>query len=68
MNAKSANVADLARLNFVLGDLYAKAVQTAQRRAKLECDLVGCHGQTIYHQGTPSLYSRPLRGLHMANR
>jgi anhydro-N-acetylmuramic acid kinase len=56
MNAPAARVADLARLNFTLGSLYAKAVNAAQRRAKLECELVGCHGQTIYHQGNPSLY------------
>jgi anhydro-N-acetylmuramic acid kinase len=56
MNAPAASVADLARLNFALGDLYANAVRAAQRRAKLECELVGCHGQTIYHQGTPSLF------------
>ncbi|HZD33070.1 MAG TPA: anhydro-N-acetylmuramic acid kinase [Candidatus Angelobacter sp.] len=56
MNAPAAKVADLARLNFALGELYAKAVLTAQRRAKLECALVGCHGQTLYHQGTPSRY------------
>jgi anhydro-N-acetylmuramic acid kinase len=54
MNAKSASVADLARLNFVLGELYADAVRTAQRRARLECELVGCHGQTLYHQGNPA--------------
>ena len=23
---------------------------------RLECELVGCHGQTIYHQGTPKPY------------
>ena len=56
MNASSAKVADLARLNFVLGELYAKAVQAAQRRARLECELVGCHGQTLYHQGAPGNY------------
>jgi anhydro-N-acetylmuramic acid kinase len=56
MNASSAKVADLARLNFTLGELYARAVQAAQRRAKLECELIGCHGQTIYHQGTTSGY------------
>ena len=54
MNAKSAGVADLARLNFVLGELYGDAVRTAQRRARLECELVGCHGQTLYHQGNPA--------------
>jgi anhydro-N-acetylmuramic acid kinase len=56
MNAKSASVADLSRLNFTLGELYAKAVQAAQRRAKLECELVGCHGQTLYHQSSLSNY------------
>jgi len=61
MNARSASVADLARLSFTLGDLYANAVRAAQRRAKLECELVGCHGQTMYHQGTPRLYlGRPI--------
>src|ERR1019366_8814898 len=56
MNAPAARGADLAHLNFILGSLYAKAVKAAQRRSKLECELVGCHGQTIYHQGNPSLY------------
>ena len=56
MNAQAAKVADLARLNFALGELYAKAVQAAQRRAGLECALVGCHGQTLYHQGAAALY------------
>ncbi len=56
MNARSASVADLARLNFLLGDLYADAVRTAQRRARLQCELVGCHGQTLYHQGNFKLY------------
>lgn len=56
MNARSASVADLARLNFLLGDLYADAVRTVQRRARLQCELVGCHGQTLYHQGDAKLY------------
>lgn len=56
MNAASASVADLSRLNFLLGELYADAVRAAQRRARLECQLVGCHGQTLYHQGTVKPY------------
>lgn len=50
MNA-SATVADLSRLNFLLGELYADAVLETAREAGLSLDLVGCHGQTIYHQG-----------------
>ncbi len=56
MNAGSASVADLSRLHFLLGELYADAVRAAQRRARLECELVGCHGQTLYHQGSPALF------------
>lgn len=51
MNAKDVSVADLSRLNFLLGELYADAVLKAAQQAKLAVDLVGCHGQTIYHQG-----------------
>ncbi len=51
MNAESAAVADLSHLNFVLGELYANAVRVTAKRAGVEVDLVGCHGQTIYHQG-----------------
>ncbi len=52
MNAPAASVADLARLNFRLGELYAEAILETMRRARLKrVDLVGCHGQTLYHQG-----------------
>jgi anhydro-N-acetylmuramic acid kinase len=56
MNASSVGVANLSRLNFLLGELYADAVRAAQRRARLECQLVGCHGQTIYHQGSAKAF------------
>ena len=51
MNAGSARVADLARLNFLLGEVYADAVLSAQRKFDVRVELVGCHGQTIFHQG-----------------
>jgi anhydro-N-acetylmuramic acid kinase len=53
MNASQANVADLARLNFLLGELYAEAVVATQQQFRARADLVGCHGQTLYHQGDP---------------
>jgi len=62
MNASSASVPDLSRLNFLLGELYADALRAAQRRARLECQLVGCHGQTIYHQGS----AKPFLGRRIA--
>jgi anhydro-N-acetylmuramic acid kinase len=56
MNAESARVADLARLNFLLGELYADAVVATERKFRLKADLVGCHGQTLYHQGEPQAF------------
>lgn len=56
MNAGSASVADLARLNFLLGELYADAVIAAQKKLGIKAELVGCHGQTIYHQGTAAAF------------
>jgi anhydro-N-acetylmuramic acid kinase len=56
MNATRASVADLARLNFLLGQLYADAVLRTQRRFEVKAQLVGCHGQTIYHQGEPAAF------------
>ena len=56
MNASQASVADLARLNVRLGQLYAEAVLAAERQFKLKADLIGCHGQTLYHQGEASRF------------
>ena len=40
----------ISRLNFRLGELYARAVLRAVRRYG-PVELIGCHGQTIYHEG-----------------
>src|SRR5271169_965472 len=56
MNSNRVNVADLARLNFLLAELYADAVLATQRRFRLKAELVGCHGQTLYHQGEAALF------------
>jgi len=56
MNAQRASVADLARLNFLLGELYAAAVGATAKKSGREVELVGCHGQTLYHQGEPAPY------------
>jgi anhydro-N-acetylmuramic acid kinase len=56
MNAELARVADLARLNFLLGELYAEAVAKTARKHRVKLDLVGCHGQTLYHQGLPERF------------
>jgi anhydro-N-acetylmuramic acid kinase len=57
MNSKSASVAELSRLNFLLGDLYAEAILETQCKNKItKIDLVGCHGQTLYHQGEAAAF------------
>jgi len=40
----------ISRLHFQLGELYARAVERAVRHFG-PVKLVGCHGQTIYHEG-----------------
>jgi anhydro-N-acetylmuramic acid kinase len=62
MNAPRARVADLARLNFLLAELYADAVLATQRKFRVKAQLVGCHGQTLYHQGEPE----PFLGRRIA--
>lgn len=56
MNSPRASVADLARLNFLLGELYAEAVIATQKKLRVKAELVGCHGQTLYHQGIPAQF------------
>jgi anhydro-N-acetylmuramic acid kinase len=57
MNASRTSVAELSRLNFRLGEFYAEAVSKAQKKSgHAKLDLVGCHGQTLYHQGTAAPY------------
>jgi anhydro-N-acetylmuramic acid kinase len=57
MNAKSTSTAELARLNWRLGLAYADAVKKTAATHNLTLDLVGCHGQTLYHQARAESYA-----------
>ena len=57
MNAKSTSTAELARLNWRLGIAYADAVKATIERHKITLDLIGCHGQTLYHQARAASYA-----------
>src|SRR6202171_3830100 len=48
------HTATVARLHFLLGELYAEAVKEASRDYKPA--LIGLHGQTIFHEGSPVEY------------
>ena len=56
MNAESTSTAELARLNWRLGLEYADAVKATVARHRVKLELVGCHGQTLYHQARPEIY------------
>ncbi|MGA8088176.1 MAG: anhydro-N-acetylmuramic acid kinase [Terracidiphilus sp.] len=57
MNATSTTTAELARLNWRLGLAYAEAVKATVRRHTVQIDLIGCHGQTLYHQARAAFYA-----------
>lgn len=62
MDAKSISTAELSRLHWRLGDLYAEAVGKTAARFGVKPDLIGSHGQTIYHQARASKYlAKPTR-------
>ena len=53
-----ATSGDISQLNFVLGELFAKAALRVCRAAHVSpgrLSVIGSHGQTIFHQGRPEL-------------
>lgn len=53
------HTAAIARLHFLLGELYAEAVRETCRRKRISLrsiSLCGLHGQTIFHEGAPINY------------
>jgi anhydro-N-acetylmuramic acid kinase len=56
----TTTTASIAQLSFLLGEMYAEAVEQTCRRDRIavkSLELIGCHGQTIYHQGEPQPFS-----------
>jgi anhydro-N-acetylmuramic acid kinase len=56
----SVPAAEISQLNFALGALFGEAALTACRHfgvATGKIDLIGSHGQTIYHQGRPARFA-----------
>ena len=54
--AKETSTAELARLSWRLGELYADAVQGTVDYSGVRPALVALHGQTIYHQTTATTF------------
>jgi len=57
MNASSTSTAELARLGWRLGIAYSEAVAETLKKHPATLDLIGCHGQTLYHQARPEAYA-----------
>ena len=54
------SVADISQLNFLLGEIAARAIASACRRFHIplkSIDLIGSHGQTVYHQGKREVFA-----------
>ncbi len=47
----AVTAAEISRLNFLLGELFASAALRACRFSSQPVNLIGSHGQTIFHQG-----------------
>jgi anhydro-N-acetylmuramic acid kinase len=57
----STHTSVISRLNFLLGELYAEALIRTCERKRIALDsigLIGCHGQTIFHEGVPVSFLR----------
>jgi anhydro-N-acetylmuramic acid kinase len=58
-NGGTTTTEEISQLNFLLGEEFARAVIEACRRWRVplaSVDLIGSHGQTIYHQGMASRF------------
>jgi anhydro-N-acetylmuramic acid kinase len=56
---RAITAGELSQLNCRLGQLFAEAAKTACQRFRValsSVDLIGSHGQTIFHQGVPAKY------------
>jgi anhydro-N-acetylmuramic acid kinase len=60
MEGEALPAAEVSRLNWRLGGIYADCVDRAAKKFGLRVGLVGCHGQTVHHEagGTPYLGRR----------
>ena len=56
-NGAPTSAEGIGQLHFLLGELFAEGVRAACRKFRVplkEVDLIGSHGQTIFHQGMPA--------------
>jgi anhydro-N-acetylmuramic acid kinase len=57
---RAVTTGEISQLNFLLGELFASAALAACKKfrvAPAQIDVIGSHGQTVFHQGTPSQFN-----------
>ena len=62
-NLKKARLDDVSFLNFALGEFFAQAVIKLCKKSSIalkSIDLIGSHGQTVYHQPKPGKFAGKL--------
>jgi anhydro-N-acetylmuramic acid kinase len=52
MEGTALSAAEMSRLNWRMGEIYADCVAKAAAKFGVAVGLVGCHGQTVHHEAT----------------
>jgi anhydro-N-acetylmuramic acid kinase len=63
---RASTTGEISQLNFLLGDIFADAALAACKKfrvAPAQIAVIGSHGQTVFHQGTPT----PFHGRRIAS-
>ena len=56
MEGEALPAAEMSRLNWRLGQIYADCVEKAAAKFEVKVGLVGCHGQTVQHEAKAVRY------------
>jgi len=56
MEGEPLTPAEMSRLNWRLGEIYAGAVEKTVAKFGVKVGLVGCHGQTVHHEASAVLF------------
>ena len=54
---RAVSTGEISQLNFLLGETFAEAAHAACKKFRVspsQIDVIGSHGQTVFHQGVPA--------------